>query len=232
MGQGLHTLYNLLLRLFRETIAPRAGNLDEIRQGTINLLLRSHMLFQKGPNYMCEGIDVMDFIFQEMWICLLNKKTLVYAPYVMALIISKAPGEPLISTNLVTHGSVRPHKKISEKEKKRVPYSELEIEDEDGDDSSDDVAAMDVSPQRPRMKNGSNTFVPSNKEFVKKKISKLSWLKQTLLCMNVDICKSQHDAYKTKREILKHLRPPRTQEEIEASEGTLSFNKWSKGTVN
>ena len=171
-------MYNLLLRLFRETIAPRAGNLDEIRQGTINLLLRSHMLFQKGPNYMCEGIDVMDFIFQEMWICLLNKKTLVYAPYVMALIISKAPGEPLISTNLVTHGLVRPQKKISGKEKKCVPYSELEdeeieeiedIEDEDGDDSSDDAAAMDVSPQRPRMKNASNTVVPSTKDFVEKR---------------------------------------------------------------
>ena len=82
------------------------------------------------------------------------------------------------------------------------------------------------------MKNASNTFVPSTKEFVEKKINKMSWLKKTLLCMNVDIRKSQHEAYKTNREILKHLRGPQTQEQIEASEGTLSFNRWSKGTVN
>jgi len=179
-GQGLHTLFNLLLRMFRETIAPRARNLDEIHQGTSNLLMRSLMLYRKGPDYECEGIDVMDFIFQEMWLCLLNKKTPVYATYVMALIIAKAPGERLCTINLVTHESVRPQKKISEKEKKCVPCSELEdeaaeideLEDEDNDSS--DCATMDASPQRPRMKNASNTFVPSSKEFVKQKISKMS----------------------------------------------------------
>jgi len=60
----------------------------------------------------------------------------------------------------------------------------------------------------------------------------LTWLKQTLLCMNVDIRKTQYDQYKTQREILKHVRGPRTQEEIDQSDGTLSFNTWSKGTVN
>jgi len=191
-----------LLRMFRENIAPRAGNLDEIRQGTSNLLMRSLMLYQKGRKYTCEGIDVMDFIFQEMWLCFLNKKTPVYAPYVMKLIIEKAPGERLCSLNLISHESGRPQKKISEKEKERVPYSELEdeadeideMEDSDGDDSSDgDGGDMDVTRRGPRIKNASNTFVPSNKDFVKKKISKLSWLKQTLLCMNVDIRKTQHE---------------------------------------
>ena len=62
-SKGMHTLYNLLLRMFRETIAPRPGNIDEIRQGTVNLLLLSHMIFKKGREFVCEGIDVMDFIF-------------------------------------------------------------------------------------------------------------------------------------------------------------------------
>ena len=165
-SSGMHTLYNLLLRLFHETIAPRAGNIDEIRPDTVNLLLRSHLIYLKGPNYLCEGIDVMDFIFQEMWTCLISKKTPMYAPYVMALIIAKNTGVPLVTTNLVTHLPVRPQKKFSEKEKERVAYSELEGEfDEGGEDSEeadddDDPETMDISPpRRPRMKNVGNTFV-------------------------------------------------------------------------
>jgi hypothetical protein len=35
---GLRTRYNTLLCLFRENIAPSAGNLDALRGGLVNLL--------------------------------------------------------------------------------------------------------------------------------------------------------------------------------------------------
>ena len=47
-SSGLHTIYNLLLRLFRETIAPRDDNIDEIRPGTVNLLMYAHKIFMNG----------------------------------------------------------------------------------------------------------------------------------------------------------------------------------------
>jgi len=177
----------------------------------------AHNIHTRGEGYVCDGIDVMDFLFQEMWTCLLNKKTPLYAPYVMKLIISQETGVPLVTTNLVPHKPVRPQKNFSKKEKERVPYSDLEGEigedDEDieEDDDEEEPETMDISPpRRPRMKNAGNTFVPSSKEFVKKKVKGLDWFKQTILCMNIAICKSQHDAYKTNHEILKHVRPPRT----------------------
>src|SRR4051812_48097429 len=35
-------------------------------------------------------VDVMNFIYEEMFYCIHNKKTLPYAPYVMMLLISRA----------------------------------------------------------------------------------------------------------------------------------------------
>ena len=67
---------------------------------------------------------------------------------------------------------------------------------------------------------------------MKKQVKGLDWFKKTILCMNIDIRKSQHESYKTQRQILKHVRPPHTQQEIDESEGTLSFNRWNQGTVN
>jgi hypothetical protein len=45
---GLRTRYNILLRLFRENIAPSAGNLDALRGGLVNLLAYSHEVYVKG----------------------------------------------------------------------------------------------------------------------------------------------------------------------------------------
>jgi hypothetical protein len=67
---GLRTRYNLLLRLFRENIAPSAGNLDSLRGGLVNLLAYSHEVFCKGQEAQVEPIDVMDFIHWEMYECI------------------------------------------------------------------------------------------------------------------------------------------------------------------
>jgi hypothetical protein len=107
-AKGLSLLYNILLRMFRENIAPAAGNLDAIRGGLVNLMHQAYSVFLAGPNAPGSEIDVMDFIFNEMHIALLDRKTPPYAPYVMRLICSQASGLPLTVTNLVIHKSVRP----------------------------------------------------------------------------------------------------------------------------
>ena len=63
---GLLPQYDILLRMFRHTIAPSAGNNDDIRGGLVNLMIYAHTVFMMmdddtEPN--SRPIDVMDFIF-------------------------------------------------------------------------------------------------------------------------------------------------------------------------
>jgi hypothetical protein len=92
---GLRTRYNLILCLFCENIAPSACYLDALRGGLVNLLAYSHEVFCKGEEAQVEPIDVMDFIHQEMYECILSKKAPVYALYVMRLIKRKMPNYTL-----------------------------------------------------------------------------------------------------------------------------------------
>ena len=89
---GLLPLYDILLRMFRESIAPSAGNNDAIRGGLVNLLHFAHETATQGtlrPN--ANPVDVMDYIFNEMYDSMINKKVPPYAPYVMKLMKAKYP---------------------------------------------------------------------------------------------------------------------------------------------
>jgi hypothetical protein len=111
---GFKTRYNILLRLFRETIAPSAGNLDAIRGGLVNLLAYSHEVFVSGVEAEVEPIDVMDFIHKEMYDTMITKKkTPMYAPYVMVLLIAQHIAHPLLTTHLTSHKYVKPQRKAS-----------------------------------------------------------------------------------------------------------------------
>jgi hypothetical protein len=101
---GFKTRYNILICLFRENISPSAGNLDAIRGGLVNLLANLHEVFVSGKQAEVEPIDVMDFIYKEMYDTMITKKkTLVYAPYVMLLLIAQHNEHPLITTHLTFH---------------------------------------------------------------------------------------------------------------------------------
>ena len=88
----LKQLYNILLCMFRENIAPKAGNLDDIRGGLVNLMYHAHQTYLAGPEAENRAIDVMDFIHSEMVHAFLERKTPIYAPYIMKLIVTKIPG--------------------------------------------------------------------------------------------------------------------------------------------
>jgi hypothetical protein len=87
-AKGLKLLYNILLRLFRESIVPTSGNEDDIRGSLVNLLVYSHRIFIGGKDgpYV-KPLDVMDFIYRDMYLCMLDKvKGPMYAPFIMKLI--------------------------------------------------------------------------------------------------------------------------------------------------
>ncbi|KAK1667120.1 hypothetical protein QYE76_055279 [Lolium multiflorum] len=73
--------WDIMLRVYRETIGPKGGNLDELHLYEVDLMANSFA--KKGTG---EKLDVMDYIYHEMWSCVMEKKLPAYAPYIMKLI--------------------------------------------------------------------------------------------------------------------------------------------------
>ncbi|KAK1646045.1 hypothetical protein QYE76_063850 [Lolium multiflorum] len=73
--------WDIMLRVYRETIGPKGGNLDELHLYEVDLMANSFA--KKGTG---EKLDVMDYIYHEMWSCVMDKKLPSFAPYIMKLI--------------------------------------------------------------------------------------------------------------------------------------------------
>jgi hypothetical protein len=86
---NLLPLYDILLQMLRANISPSGVNNDSIRGGLVHLLHHAHLTFEAGEE--CEGMElnVMHFIFSEMWLAMLDMKIPPYAPYIMRLILDK-----------------------------------------------------------------------------------------------------------------------------------------------
>jgi hypothetical protein len=151
-AKGLKLLYNILLRIFRENIVLSSGNEDDIRGALVDLLLYSHRICRHGDEEPpLAPLDVVDFIYKEMYLCMLDvKKAPIYAPFIMKLILQKAPTCPLVTFNLVNHKVGRPQKKKpkgvggSGASASRAPFA-----------SSEEEHVLDAH-RRPRMKRASN----------------------------------------------------------------------------
>ncbi|KAK1664164.1 hypothetical protein QYE76_052323 [Lolium multiflorum] len=73
--------WDIMLRVYWETIGPKGGNLDELHLYEVDLMANSFA--KKGTG---EKLDVMDYIYNEMWSCVMEKKLPSFAPYIMKLI--------------------------------------------------------------------------------------------------------------------------------------------------
>jgi hypothetical protein len=71
----------------------------------------SHENYCKGETAMVEPLDVMDFIHKEINDCLVNKKTPLYAPFLMKLILAQNLNLPFLKANLQDHKVVKLQRK-------------------------------------------------------------------------------------------------------------------------
>jgi hypothetical protein len=83
---GLLPLYDLLVRIFRENIAPSGGNNDAVRGSLVDLLIFAHECAKSTDPNVDFSLDVMDFIFNEMFDAMVSRGSLPYAPFIMRLI--------------------------------------------------------------------------------------------------------------------------------------------------
>jgi hypothetical protein len=99
---GLLPLYDLLVRIFRENIALSGGNNDAIRSSLVDLLIYSHDCATSTDPNADFSLDVMDFIFNEMYDAMVSRGSLPYAPFIMKLIIDTCNGQDF-SSQCVSH---------------------------------------------------------------------------------------------------------------------------------
>lgn len=182
-ARGLKPIYNILIRMFRWSIAPQAGNTDAIRGALVNLMHHAHRAYLAGPD--CQGfeIDVMDFMKNEMHITLIEKKNPMYAPYVMKLILSKLQLDPSRFSShkfgtlqvLSIHGS------------SQRTYEEIEEEE----------------APRARRKNATpSSSLSGGRNRVNNEVKHVSWWQRTMLCMGIAVHKENHQNYTTNKRIL------------------------------
>ena len=160
-----------------------------------------------------------------MYLCMLEKKkkALMYAPYIMKLIIDAGTSSPLVKTQLVIHKTVQP-------QKKKIHF------DDDDDFLADDTPAPSSrpapSPRRgPRMKNASTEFGGSSREPEEAHVKKPTFIEKTLMCMCIDSRKSQYSAYKEQRQMSKKidLLIPEEERPLPPADPstTLSYTAWN-----
>ena len=85
----LSPLFNILLRMFRENISPSGGNNDALRGGLVELMFLAYRCSINENLRAKFTLDVMHYIFEDMYEAVLKRKCPPYAPYIMMLIKTK-----------------------------------------------------------------------------------------------------------------------------------------------
>jgi hypothetical protein len=118
--------------------------------------------------------------------CIVNKKTPLYAPFIMKLILAQHLNYPLLKANLQACKIVKLQCKDPTGHSKE-PFAPLRGEEED--EFGEGVSTI----RGPRMKHASSDGSSSNNEFVQE-YKKINWFQRNVLCMNVDISHKQYDS--------------------------------------
>ena len=148
---------------------------------------------QAGPD--CEGqeVDVMDFIKCELHWAIFEHKNPLYAPYVMKLILSKVSN--IDTSRLTKHAKGTLHqlsKHTKQPSSSRAPPPQ----------SSSEEAETEAPMHRRRSKNADPPSYLQGRSQVNSEVSKLSWWKRKLLCMDVALHKENHASYVREKHII------------------------------
>jgi hypothetical protein len=172
---GLLPLYAQLVLLFRDNITPSGGNNDAVRTSLVNLLHYASRAAADRRTGQRFNLDVMNFIFNEMHEALVSRLSIPYAPYIMMLLKDKVGTEFFDSSECVAHKIKAPY--VKKRAAPSLPTRDTFMAD----------ARASAMPRGPA---------------IGKEIKKLNWFQRNVLCMNVDIRKSQYKAHLENQQIL------------------------------
>lgn len=186
--EGLKPFYSLLVRIFRSFLAPSGGNNDNLTSPLCNLLILAKQCVEDEDPTKAYPVDVMDFIFNELYSSLMGRLTIPYAPYIMLFIRRILRTFNFQELPIVDHH----YKKL---------YVHKEKDGGDGGDrespargsfmrdarTSSTAAHRSTSSAAARAPRGDSALMPH--------VRKLSWYQRIMLCMKVDIHKAQYRSY-------------------------------------
>jgi len=200
---GLLPVYDILLRMFRHTIAPSGGNNNEIRGGLVNLMVYAHNVFMEDdPQENAFPIDVMDFIFHEIYDAVIGRKVPPYAPYIMKLIKTKFPfgdhdvlnPDAALGCDIV-HKPVTMHKKVAH----------LNLNKDKGPMATDDGASGSHIPSDPRVKKPGQ---PKQRTWAQRALDKILRMNVCLHKENYQASVERHQGLMNDYKIMQHLKVP------------------------
>ena len=99
---------DIMHRIFRNTLFPRVGNLDQVHSYLVDLLL-----FCQEEQGSQQVLDVSHVMWSELHSAVMEHKCIIYGPYLMQLIedtwAAKFPDEELVTDNMVSHNTTKLH---------------------------------------------------------------------------------------------------------------------------
>jgi hypothetical protein len=177
---GMHPLYDQLVRIFRENIAPSGGNNDAIRTSLVDLLSLAHECATSTDLDEDFTPDVIDFIFYEIKDAIIQRNTVPYAPYIM-LLIKHALGDYDIHDDYVDHLVKKMYVKKNKTPAPSTAYPSTFMADARSSASTRDQRAAVSAMSR--------------------EVRKLSWFERNVLCMKVEIHRENYQAYVARKNI-------------------------------
>jgi hypothetical protein len=213
---GLHPLYDQLVRIFRENIAPSGGNNDAIRTSLVDLVFLAHQCATSTDPDEDFTLDVMDFIFYEIKDAIIQRNTLPYAPYIM-LLIKHALGDYDLSDDCVDHQVKKMYVKRKKTPAPSIAYPSTFMADARSSASTREQKAAATALSR--------------------EAKKLSWFERNVLCMKVEIHRENYQAYVERKTIqdnqqliLHHLSGAQTAKP--APTAATSYTAWHTDRYN
>jgi hypothetical protein len=177
---GLLPLYDQLVRIFRENIAPSGGNNDAIRTSLVDLLFLAHLCATSTDPDEDFTLDVMDFIFYEIKDAIIQRNNVPYAPYIM-LLIKHALADYDINDDCVEHLVKKMYIKRKKTPAPSTAYPSSFMADARSSASTRDQRATASAMSR--------------------EVRKLSWFERNVLCMKVEIHRENYQAYVERKTI-------------------------------
>jgi hypothetical protein len=143
----------------------------------VDLLRLSCECAQDGDEAQDFTVDVMDYIFHEIFYAMVSRATMPYAPYIHLLINDIVVAEDLSQYHYVDHK----FKKAYVKRKTTAPFVGSFM----GDACSGGFAP------------GRSVASP----FVQREVKKLNWFQRNVMCMNIEIHKENFKASRQRADI-------------------------------
>ncbi|KAK1669965.1 hypothetical protein QYE76_058124 [Lolium multiflorum] len=167
----LRPMYDILLRIYREVLNPKVGCVDQIYGYLGNLLYLSHQHRDSDLQ-----LDVMEFLWNEFWACIIARKAPVFAPYFMFFICTRWANAEF--GNLSNEVILLPHKAKDLKVKTHANPPRLPNDEDSTQEDSD----MEYAP-------------PADNGWVARIEAKLA----KMFCLKSDINKRQYQAHRERK---------------------------------